>query len=157
MRADIIWDLARIMRVAGTVNLKTGSRSHFINLDTKKNIGLREMILASVVDITPRIIVPKQKTISSLEEAKQNDQKLAKILSSDLFGFVSRSEAEMSAVTRLVQFGFTDEEIDEIMDDHNMRKWKESGAAYKQHTINKAREWFEDEKLFKLKGRSSKE
>jgi len=69
----------------------------------------------------------------------EKDEKLKKLYNNELTNeFKSRSEAEMSLVTKLFQYEFNELEINLIMGTCLIGKWKETAEAYKKTTMEKA-------------------
>lgn len=148
-KLDNIWDLSRIMRIPGTLNLRTNLRASFLNYSPSPNVELRKQILDVKVEEPKVEFAPITKIVHSAELAKWIDVDLSRVLNGNFKGFPSRSEAEMSAVCRLVSLGFTDNEIDTIMRAHGMEKWSTANPKYRDHTIKKAKEWYVESKVFK--------
>jgi hypothetical protein len=81
----------------------------------------------------------------SFEGLLKQDEKLRDLFQNDFetvknkYGYPTRSEAEQSLITKLVQHGFSDAEICEVMEKSNIGKWKERDDAYRTKSIEKAR------------------
>lgn len=67
-----------------------------------------------------------------------SDSEITKLLNGDITGFVSRSEAELSLVCKLVSRNFDKETIFQIMANSKTDKWNEKPLSYRNLTYEKA-------------------
>lgn len=80
---------------------------------------------------------------ADLEQLLRYDQKLYDLLKAGDFkkyGYNSRSEAEEAILVKLVMEGFTDPELNAIMETCALGKWQEKGDSYRNLSIEHARE-----------------
>lgn len=143
IRLDQVGDLPRIMRIAGTFNLKSKSTSSLILSDINEDEQLKENILN--LTLSKSIVVGG--LTEELKEKIKTDEKTQKLFYGDTTGFQSRSEAELSLVCRLVQIGLNKEQIFRIMASCNITKWQEANISYRELTYRKAIEIISKERL----------
>lgn len=148
---DQIGDLARILKVSGTMSVKgynTKKRpfrtSYFVEYHTDISDSLRdEILMTSIVKekevVEKELILPKQGRLEKFDYLLTKDQKLNFLYNGNTSGFKSRSEAELSLVCKLVYYEFSDMEIDLIMRNCAIDKWQKAHKQYKELTITKAR------------------
>jgi len=150
---DSVGDLARIIRVPGTLNIKgknTPERPYryceFLN-GGKRNEDAR--LLRFITSLKTAKAPPKtlDRIICENEEVKKrmelatNDASVSGLLNGDkevLSRYNSRSEAEMALMNRLVYYELPKEVIWEVMAASKIGKWNEAHEAYKELTYEKA-------------------
>jgi len=146
IRLDQVGDLPRIMRVAGTYNLKSKTTSKlYISSFEEDNLLKQHILELKIKDKISLGSVPPE-----LKE-KLNDENIQKLLDGDLLGKASRSEAEQSLVCRLVQIGFDKEQIFRVMGSCKLGKWQEANVQYRELTYRKAIELITTERLKGIK------
>lgn len=146
---DQIGDLARILKVPGTTSIKgnnTEDRPYRIakieSYCIESSEKLRDAILMTETE-NKRIIEVQTKTVSGdidkFDRLLKKDDKLNELYSGLITGYKSRSEAEMALVFKLVYYDFSDSEINMIMNNSGIGKWKEATTSYKKLTLDKAK------------------
>lgn len=143
IRLDQVGDLPRIMRVAGTYNLKSKTTSKLFTSDFQEDFRLREFLL----DMKPESKMNTGGLTQDLKDKIKNDEIVQKMMEGDLCGKASRSEAEMSLVCRLVQLGLDKEQIFRTMGSCKIGKWQEANIGYRNITYRKAIEIISKENL----------
>jgi hypothetical protein len=141
-----IKDPARVMRIIGTLNVKDPTnpiQTEILFEDyTTYKVEDIEKILKDIELPKKEIIELETKQVSEEELNKllEKDQKLRDLLEGNWqkYGFKSRSEAEESLITKLVQYGITKEQIFAIMNQSKIGKWHEKPIQYKNLTYEKA-------------------
>jgi len=146
---DQIGDLARILKVSGTLSVKGENtkerpfrRAFFIEFNDIISDSLRDNILITELEREKTIYDSKKQKegkIDKLDYLLTKDPKLSSLYNGNISGFKSRSEAELSLVCKLVYYEFTDSEIDFILRMSDIGKWKGMNKQYKELTISKAR------------------
>jgi hypothetical protein len=150
---DQVGDLARVIRVPGTFNVK-GTNSadrphrwtkcfdeHFVRKDDevlrKYILGLQsKKPVEKVVTTKERKLSPEQ--FDRRRELALHDKKLQALMRGEHGGYKSRSEAEMALVCKLVGLGYLKDEIFAIMWKSNLGKWRERPSNYHELTYKKA-------------------
>jgi hypothetical protein len=145
VKLDNVGDLPRIMRVAGTFNIKSKTHSIMIYCppDGEDDALLREYILD--LKLTSDIIVGGLS--EEIKEKIKNDENVQKLMAGELLDKKSRSEAELSLVCRLVQLGLDKEQIFRTMASCKLGKWQEANVGYRELTYRKAIELITTERL----------
>lgn len=143
VRLDQVGDLPRIMRVAGTFNLKSKNTSKLYVSQFEEDPLLREYILDLKLTSSTCVGVLNEE----LRDKIKNDENVLKLLAGDLLGKPSRSEAELSLVCRLVQLGLDKEQIFKVMGSCKIGKWQEANLGYRNITYRKAIELISKENL----------
>lgn len=143
IKLDQVGDLPRIMRIAGTFNLKSKTTSKIYIDSWVEDSMLQEYILN--LKITNPMIVGGLS--EEIKEKIKNDENIKKLIEGDLIGKASRSEAELSLVCRLVQIGLNKEQIFRCMASCKLGKWQEANIKYRELTYRKAIEIICQERL----------
>lgn len=151
---DQVGDLSRIIRVPGTLNIKSSTRNvgfreskclepHFVRDEDEK---LREYILTlkmPEINRESRPILDHERKLSPdqmsrRDELVKSDKKMQALLGGSVSGYQSRSEAEMALIYKLILYGFSKGEVFQIMDKCKIGKWIESPDSYRILTYGKA-------------------
>jgi len=148
IKIDNIGDLPRIIKVSGTLSIKGNNSldrpfrlAKWVDYQGRKEDSkLRDKILMLQTE-EPRIVV--QQKLERIPEEKLNeilskDEKLKNLLEDKDLSFPSRSEADMSAVCKLLFYDFPREQIFEIM--NRRSKWMEGSQQYQELTYKNAAE-----------------
>lgn len=149
---DQIGDLARILKIPGTLSVKgknTKERPYrlarFVQYNNEPSDTLRDHLLMIEVE-NERVIEVTAQTIKSrvgkLDNLLEKDKKLKDLYNGSWqgYGYDSRSEAELGLACKLVYYEFSDMEIDMIIRNSGIGKWNEKPDSYKKMTIDKARQ-----------------
>lgn len=150
VRLDIVGDLARIMRISGTFNLKSKTLSKVIHGDFEEDIKFKEFIEEIKLDKT----ITMGDLDEELKEKIKNHPKIEKYMDGGLLGKPSRSEAEMSLVCNLIQIGLDKEQIFKVMASCKLGKWQNANINYRNLTYIKAIEIITKEKKIDKKIKS---
>lgn len=146
VKLDQVGDLPRIMRIAGTFNLKSKTTSQLINGEVREDSLLKEYVLS--------LQLSKSVVIGGLTQELKNriggNEKIQELFNGGVKGFASRSEAELSLVCRLVQVGLNKEQVFRVMASCKIGKWQEANIHYREITYRKAIEIISKEKLATL-------
>lgn len=143
VKLDNVGDLPRIMRLAGTFNLKSRTTSKFIEINLEEDALLKEYILD--LKLTSNLIVGGLS--EELKDKIKNDSVVQKFMSGDLQSKKSRSEAEMSLVCKLIQLGLDKKQIFNVVANCKIGKWQESSVGYRELTYKKGIEIITEERL----------
>lgn len=143
VKLDQVGDLPRIMRIAGTFNIKSKTSSYIINDSWEEDPLLKDYLLS--LDLTNKISVGGLS--SELKEKIKNDEKVMEMMDGNLLGKQSRSEAELSLVCHLVQLGLDREQVFRVMASCKIGKWQEANVKYRELTYRKAIEIICQERL----------
>ncbi len=112
----------------------------------RANFTLLEEILKTRVELESNLH-KERPTVEFEQLLMENDWLREMFLGNyDRNRYPSRSEAELAVVRELVHWGFSDEEVYQIMHNCLIGKWKEAGKSYRRLTLLKAREWEERKK-----------
>ncbi|MGB9854455.1 MAG: hypothetical protein ACPLRY_06605 [Candidatus Bathyarchaeales archaeon] len=159
---DRTYDIRRVTTVIGSLNLKIpntpletrwykeifamGFEAALAKAEEAKqrNRKLLEAILNEPI-AKPLTQSSEVKNPPKFEDLLSKDEKLRDLYNGDWqkYGYKSRSEAEEALVVKLVFYGFGDNDIKQIMEGSSIGKWQEKTESYKDLTIRKAREYFE--------------
>lgn len=164
-KIDKIGDLARIIKVIGTKNVKGNQtpplRTHRVSrvissekeFKREEDLNLKNFILSLEIEIEKEEIkeTPKE-TPKTIEEILGNkkDLKLQALLNVTypLEAYPSRSEAEAALITKLVWYGVDKKSAFKIMEDYcKIGKWKTAPIQYKELTWKKANKQIDDRKI----------
>ena len=162
---DTTTDIRRVSQPIGFPNVKipdTPLPTYWVDEFTKEDIEkareknqilIEEILNTELEKERPAIegpAIPHPK----IEELMKKDEKLRDLYNGEWkkYGYPSRSEGEQALVNRLVCYGFTDEEIKEIMKTSKIGKWQEKKESYWNLTIEKAKKWKQDGKCFTKRG-----
>lgn len=143
IRIDQVGDLPRIMRIAGTFNLKSKTTSKIIQEGDGEDELLRNLILN--IKLTNVLIIGGLD--EELKNKIKNDNEIQKYMEGDLQGKRSRSEAELSLVCKLIQLNFNKEQIFRTLSSCKIGKWQEANVKYRELTYRKGIELICQEKL----------
>ena len=160
VRIDHTYDIRRVTTLVGSWNLKipdhplqtrwdkqvfdNGYEEAFELVDRarEQNKSLLEAILnTNVAEArTARTQIRKHLNFDFLlkKDVKVNDLYIGKW---QKYGYKSRSEAEEALLVKLVGYGFSDSEIMQIMEGSKIGKWLERPDSYREHSLEKAREY----------------
>jgi len=158
---DKTYDLRRLTAVIGSLNLKIPDKPRktmWYNSEgkpfdvegaRKQNKALLDAIIGTEVadqKVKPSKLEKKQVKIrKSLAKLVEKDEKLKDLCQLEFdaiqkkYSYKSRSEAEMALLCKLVQSGFSDIEIYDIMEGSLIHSWHERNDAGKSKQIQRAR------------------
>lgn len=161
---DDVSDPPRVMKVPGTRGIKsqTGRLCGIIHEPQLSNAG--EITQSDVeidksvfetssssshgsvnsphnVDTTPSGL--GDDTQSKVERLAKNDTRFAQFWNGDIPGYDSRSEAEFAYVIKLLNHGFDEQQIVDVMWASGMSKWEEESDHYRERTIENAIDYFD--------------
>jgi len=161
---DKTYDIARKTTLIGTQNKKLPTiplatvwdkeifregletAKQWVEAARTKNQHLLDAILAAQEEKLQKTITPTESHID-IEELLRTDQKLYDLLKigdkatySEKYGYRSRSEAEEAVLVKLVMEGFSDPEINLIMENCALGKWQEKNDSYRVLSLQHARE-----------------
>jgi hypothetical protein len=159
-------DINRRVKLAGTINKKdthqTEDRvSEILYLNKNIDIERNKQAFEKSLVLNNNIITQTRK---ETEQPKLKDTMLFSIIEKDfsinqLYNnketdkFKSRSEAELSLVTKLLLRGVTFfEDIDKIMQSSKIGKWTEANHQYRKTTFEKAYQRYDKDKEYITKG-----
>ncbi len=144
VKIDQVGDLARIMRIPGTFNLKSKTVSRLILSEVNEDSLLQDYILSLKTEKSKVFSIS-----SELREKIKKDEEITKLFNAEgeaIRKFASRSEAELSLICRLIQIGLNKEEIFKVMAGCKIGKWQEANIQYRELTYKKALEIITKEK-----------
>lgn len=139
------WRIAKILYLNENINEERNNKT-FMNLPLDYEVTVKEKNITGMFEpkksLGPDLTTIRLKDFNNLLE---KDEKLRKLYNGEItFGdtkehdFKSRSEAEMSLITKLISYKVHDSHIREIMKTCKIGKWQETSDAYKITTMNKA-------------------
>lgn len=166
IKIDQIGDLPRIIKVIGTKSIKgtpTTERphrdTHWLTCNPEFDEELKKEILSIQLkeSLIRNYVEPTKKTLQQIRGIFCS-KKLQRLFDGDIEGYVSRSEAEMAIVCKLVEEEVPKEQVLEIMQSCRIGKWNEAHEQYRERTYNKAVSFVSENKKENLKdGDSSQE
>jgi len=139
LRADATWDLARVLRVPGTLNSKGAPvRSRLLELapDVRYDLPQFEAVLPAQQRLTV------QRSRPTRREGSLSPRVERLIRGGNDGMYPSRSEADFAVVCALVRAGYSDGEIIDVFASHPDgigQKFLERGERYLSRTITAAR------------------
>lgn len=144
---DAVFEVARVMRLAGTMNVKPEVNAMCSIVNSVKRDDDKKF--------TDELLSIKQDNsnykVNSLEswiiELIEEDYNIKNLFEGNFSGFESRSEGEESLVCRLIRAGLDKEQIFRVMASCKIGKWQESHIQYRELTYKKAVEIINKEKL----------
>ena len=156
---DHTYDIRRVTTLIGTLNLKIPEHPletrwdkeiftegyeqavGYVDRARELNKALLEAILNVETKCQTATYAPSKEHVK-LDALLSQDAKLFDLFKGDWqkYGYKSRSEAEQAVLTKLVLEGFSDEEINEAMEQCNIGKWQEKADSYRTVSIKHARE-----------------
>jgi len=150
---DNVNDCSRLLRLAGTYNIKYGEPQSVKVLNQTDIVHLAETLENNILkEFIPKSGEKERKEyveISPGEMFKQlllKDEKLNNLWTGKIpDNYKSRSEMELALLNKLVFYGFSDEQINWVMSraktqkNKNEPKWNESTEAYRIHQLNTAK------------------
>ena len=142
VKLDNVGDLPRIMRVAGTYNIKSKTQAQYSSKEYQEDFLFGEHLMRIKVEQSEiNGEIPDE-----LKEKMKGDEIIMSFMNGNLQGRTSRSEAEMSLVCRLVQIGLDKEQIFKVMGACKLGKWQGANINYRELTYLKAIEIITKEK-----------
>jgi len=157
---DHTYDIRRVTTLIGSLNLKIPDKPlqtrwdrevfdkgyeealKLVERAREQNKILLESILATNIAKTPATTT-QIKNHFNFDKLLKKDEKL-----NDLYmgnwkkhSYKSRSEAEEALLVKLIGYDFSDLEIMEIMQGSQIGKWQERPDSYREHSLEKAREY----------------
>lgn len=161
---DEVSDPPRVMKVPGTRGIKSENGRlcgiiHEPNLSdagiisgedmevTQEDIdGIEERNNGSSdttqgVDTSPGDL--GSETMEKVRRLAKNDEAFGKYWSGNIGEYKSRSEAEFAFVIKMLNHGFTELQIVDVMWASGMSKWEEESDHYRERTIQRAIEYFD--------------
>lgn len=161
---DDVSDPARVMKVPGTLGQKS-EKGRMCGIIHAPGVGEAGQITTSDISIPKAAVLeePDQEKPTTtkadvsldsdssmpsdlgekLASHARNDGKLRSLLSGDIAGYDSRSEAEFALVIKLLSIGMAPSDIPTIMSKSGMSKWDEEGDHYREKTMNRALDYFD--------------
>ena len=138
--ADHTWDLPRVLRVPGTMNIKPGRppiRSRLIELAPDVRYDLDE-----IQAVLPKP-APARRWVAAPSQAPRLSARMERLIAEGNDGtYPSRSEADFAVACTLVRAGYGDEEIRSVFEQHPQgigQKYAERGWTYLRCVIRGAR------------------
>lgn len=172
---DKTYDISRKTALIGTLNLKIPTKplatkwdndlfsqglevaSKYVENARLQNSDLLDAILKTEPEKQPKLVVAPSENHLGIEQILEKDTKLSDLLKGDYqkYNYKSRSEAEEAVLVKLVMEGFSDVEINGIMETCQIGKWQEKQDNYKILSLEHAREqtsntWLKNGKKTKL-------
>lgn len=152
VKIDQIGDLPRIIKVIGTKSIKgTPSlerphrESYWVDLCPEIDQEVKNEIFAYILDEEEQLIrnyvEPDKKTLQQIRTVL-SDKKYQRLFDGNVEGYLSRSEAEMSIVFKLVESEVPREQLFEIMKSCRIGKWNTTHPDYRELTYKKAVEFY---------------
>jgi len=166
---DDVSDPARVMKVPGTKGIKSenGRMCGVIHKPELQQCGVVTMSDVDVsedeikdylgednnstsqsssgdiksIDTTPSDL--NNDVAERIEHYVKVDEKFTQYWNGDVDEYDSRSEMEFAFVIKLLNHGFTEEEIVEVMWASGMSKWNEESDHYRKKTLENAQKWFD--------------
>lgn len=160
--ADDVSDVPRVMKVPGTLGIKS-KKGRLCGIIHQPNIANVSAI--EITDIDRNNIPNYTKNTSESDEIKVSlDPESSKLNSEvkqmvknhikddDLFAalwkgktltYKSRSDAEFAFIQKLLSKGYTQKQIQQVMQHSGMSKWSEEGEHYKRKTLERSLEEFD--------------
>lgn len=156
LKLDSVQDLRRITGIPCTLNMKkeTDTRKNRIREpmnpipERDEDDKLRNFILGMDIGGAPfesKSVITRG-NIDNNKLSPELIQKMSRLMSQDeklnnlfkgnwkVYNYTSRSEAELALYIKLIQAGFTDDEIFAILNTTKIGKWKSSKPSYKERT-----------------------
>lgn len=158
---DHTYDISRKTTLIGTLNKKIPGRPLSTEWDSEyftegletalkyvenaraQNKDLLTAILATEEPKAKKTVYNPTEKHADIEKLLQTDPKLYDLLKVGdykKYNYPSRSEAEEALLTKLVMEGFSDDEIDALMENCALGKWQEKGDSYRTLSLQHARE-----------------
>jgi len=160
VKIDHTYDIRRVTTLIGSWNLKIPDHPlqtkwdreifdkgyeealKLVQKAREQNKGLLDAILNTNIAKTPATTT-QTKNHFNFDKLLKKDEKL-----NDLYmgnwkkhSYKSRSEAEEALLVKLIGYDFSDSEIMEIMQGSQIGKWQERPDSYREHSLEKAREY----------------
>ena len=127
------WRLAEIIYLNENINEERNNKT-FMNLPLDCEVVVKKKNITSMLKTKE-----SPDTLERFNNFLEKDEKLKKLYNGEFKKqFKSRSEAEMSLIVKLFQYEFNKSEINLIMGNCLIGKWKETTEAYKKTTLKKA-------------------
>ena len=166
VKLDNVGDLPRIIRITGTINIKGGKTSEFVEVHKEENLKLKDYILSLKPETSSLNNIQIGELETSLKEILEKDENIKNLFEgnvilekypeefpinkgldkSKLLKFLSPSEAELSLVCRLIQIGLDKEQIFKVMASCLLGDWQKKNIQYRNLTYKKALEIIKKEK-----------
>src|SRR3989344_2093091 len=154
VKLDNVGDLPRIIRIAGTTNIKGGKTSEFVEICKEENSKLKDYILSLKPETSSLSSIKIGELETSLKEIFEKDERVKSLFNNEpeaVKKFQSRSEAEQSLVCHLIGLGFGKQQIFKIMASCKLGKWQETNIQYRELTYKKALEIISKKKKDEVK------
>lgn len=156
-KIDIIGDLARVIKVIGTTSIKgknTPDRPNRLSkcCDTQFSRDVDSDLTSEILNYasTPKkdlkYFEPTPKTTKEIERVCKGDQKIRKLIDGDTSGYISRSEAEMALIVKLIEYQLPKDQCFEIMASSKIGKWNEAHERYRELTYQNGVKFEESQK-----------
>lgn len=127
------WRIAKIIYLNENINEERNNKT-FMNLPLDREVTVKKKNITGMLKTKE-----SPDTLERFNNFLEKDEKLKKLYNGEFeTQFKSRSEAEMSLIVKLFQYKFNKSEINLIMGNCLIGKWKETTEAYKKTTLKKA-------------------
>lgn len=156
---DKTYDISRKTTLIGTPNLKIPDKPlatkwdkdllnegieaaiKYVENARMQNTNLLDTILKTEPEKEPKLVIVPNENHLKIEQLLEQDRKLEDLLKGDWqkYNYKSRSEAEEAVLVKLVMEGFSDVEINGIMETCQIGKWQEKQDSYKILSLEHAR------------------
>jgi putative DNA primase/helicase len=157
---DKTYDISRKTTLIGTPNLKIPDKPlatkwdkdlliegieaalKYVENARMQNTNLLDTILKTEPEKEPKLVIVPNENHLKIEQLIDQDQKLHDLLKGDYqkYNYKSRSEAEEAVLVKLVMEGFSDAEINSVMENCHVGKWQEEQDGYRTLSLEHARE-----------------
>lgn len=161
---DDVSDPPRVMKVPGTRGIKSES-GRLCGIIHEPNLSDAGTITQDMLDVDEEDIEelteeseesqdttrnvdtsPADLGSDSMQKVRRlakNDDTFARYWQGDIGKYKSRSEAEFAFVIKMLNHGFTESQIVDVMWASGMSKWEEESKHYRERTIERAIEYFD--------------
>ena len=157
---DKTYDISRKTALIGTLNLKIPTKplptkwdndlfsqglevaSKYVENARLQNSDLLDAILKTEPEKQPKLAIVPNENHLKIEQLLEQDRKLGDLLKGDWqkYNYKSRSEAEEAVLVKLVMEGFSDAEINGVMENCDVGKWQKTQDGYRTLSLQHARE-----------------
>jgi hypothetical protein len=161
---DDVSDPPRVMKVPGTRGIKsdTGRLCGIIHepqlsgagIITESDVDVDESVFDDDSSTTPGSLDSPRNvdttpsslgddTVGKVKRLAKNDSRFRQFWKGKIPGYESRSEAEFAFVIKMLNHGFDEQQIVDIMWASGMSKWGDESSHYRERTVENAIDYFD--------------